>query len=172
MTAWGHSRLSRSWSQVLVCPLRPKATFGVGADPARRPLGHGDARGRQCDHRVRAPAARDHAHAPVRSGGMSEAGGGLARACPPPPDLGLARGPHAIEWRKSAKPDLRCPVCFLSVEHLDVTQMARGVARPPDAVRVGWIEFNPSRIRLHDRQREFGPRFRLGIEAGNFVRRL
>jgi hypothetical protein len=61
---------------------------------------------------------------------------------------------------------------FLLVEHLNVTQMARGVARPPDAVRVGRIELDPSRIRLDDRQREFRPGFRLGIEAGDFVRRL
>jgi hypothetical protein len=39
-------------------------------------------------------------------------------------------------------------VRLLLVEHLDVAQMARSVARPPDAVRVGWIDFNPSRIRL------------------------
>src|SRR5205085_3905553 len=35
---------------------------------------------------------------------------------------------------------------FLIVEQFDVTQMARRIARPPDAVRVGWIQFNPSRI--------------------------
>src|SRR5262249_713412 len=65
-----------------------------------------------------------------------------------------------------------CPFRLLLVEHLDVAQMARGVARPPYAVRVGWISFDPSRIRLHDRQRELGPCFRLGIEAGDFIRRL
>src|ERR1700692_1215567 len=54
-----------------------------------------------------------------------------------------------------------CPICFLLVEALNVAQMARGVTRPPDAVRVGWIELDPSRIRLHDRQRELRPRFRL-----------
>ncbi len=37
------------------------------------------------------------------------------------------------------KPDLRSPVRFLLVEHLDVAQVTGGVARPPDAVRVGWI---------------------------------
>src|SRR4051794_36907231 len=50
--------------------------------------------------------------------------------------------------------------------------MARRIARPPDAVRVGWVYFNPSRIRLHDRQRELHPRLRLWIEAGDLVRRL
>src|SRR3979490_2459934 len=65
-----------------------------------------------------------------------------------------------------------CAILVLLVEQLDVAQMARGVARPPDAVRVGWIQLDPSRIRLHDRQRELRPRFRLGIEAGDFVRRL
>src|ERR1019366_4831393 len=65
-----------------------------------------------------------------------------------------------------------CPTSYLLVEQLDVAQMARGVARPPDAVRVGWIQLNPPRIRLGDRQRELRPRFRLGIEAGDLVRRL
>src|SRR6266576_193824 len=50
--------------------------------------------------------------------------------------------------------------------------MARSVARPPDAVRVGWIELNPSRIRFRDRQRELRPGLRLGIEAGDLVRGL
>ena len=72
-----------------------------------------------------------------------------------------------------ASPALRHgPFAYLLVKHLDVAQMARGVARPPDAVRVGRIEFDPPCIRLHDRQRELRPRFRLGIEAGDSVRRL
>src|SRR6267154_2962819 len=60
----------------------------------------------------------------------------------------------------------------LLVQHLDIAEMARGVAGPPDAVRIGWIEVDPSGIRLYDRQRELGPGFRLGIEAGDLVRGL
>jgi IS5 family transposase len=63
----------------------------------------------------------------------------------------------------------QCPASVLLVEHLDVAQMGRGVARPPDAVRVGRIDFNPSRVRLHDRQRVFRPHVRRGIEAGDLV---
>src|SRR5262249_6893665 len=65
-----------------------------------------------------------------------------------------------------------CASRALLIQHLDVAEMARGVARPPDPVRVGWIDVDPSRIRLHDRQRELSPRFRLRIEAGDLVRSL
>ena len=44
-------------------------------------------------------------------------------------------------WRRTkGSPALRHgPIRFLLVEHLNVAQMARGITRPPDAVRVGWI---------------------------------
>src|SRR6185295_6541144 len=42
----------------------------------------------------------------------------------------------------------------------------------PDAVRVGRVKLDPSRVRLDDRQRELGPGSRRRIEAGDLVRRL
>ncbi len=85
-----------------------------------------------------------------------------------------AYSPWIKAWRtaRARLPSATARSLFLLVEHLDVAQMGRSVTRPPNAVRVRWIYFNPSRIRLHDRQRELRPRFRLGIEAGDLVRRL
>ena len=61
----------------------------------------------------------------------------------------------------AGSPVLRhCPIRLLLVDQLDVAQMARRIARPPDAVRVGGIEFDPSCIGLRERQRELRRGFR------------
>src|SRR5580765_743356 len=51
-------------------------------------------------------------------------------------------------------------ILFLIVDQFDVAQMARRIARPPDAVRVGRVELDAPCIRFDDRQRELGPGFR------------
>src|SRR5439155_12484170 len=55
------------------------------------------------------------------------------------------------------------------LQQLDVTHAARKIARPPDAVRIVWVDLNSSRIRLRVCQREFRERFSFRIEAGHFI---
>src|SRR6266705_1426378 len=55
------------------------------------------------------------------------------------------------------------------LQQLDVTHAAREIARPPDAVRIVWVNLNSSRIRLRVCQRKFRECFSFRIEAGHFI---
>src|SRR5215471_2832380 len=81
------------------------------------------------------------------------------------PEKNWGRTPFSVRPRVST-------MSGLLFEQLDVAEMRRSVARPPDAVRVGRIELDASRIRLDDRQRELRPHSGCGIEAGDLVGRL
>src|SRR4030095_7742134 len=54
-------------------------------------------------------------------------------------------------------------------QQLDIAHTAGKIAGPPDAVWIGWIDLDPSRVRLRVRQRKLRERFGPEIEAGHFV---
>ena len=55
------------------------------------------------------------------------------------------------------------------LQEFNVAHPSRQVSRPPDAVRIVRIDFDPARIRLGARQRKLRELFRLGIEASHLV---
>src|SRR3989442_14596517 len=58
---------------------------------------------------------------------------------------------------------------LVSVQQLYVTDAARSIPGPPDAVGLVRVNINPSMIRLRIRQRKFGERLGFGIEPGDLV---